>query len=809
VYYSIGVVDWLVRREADPRDPDNVLPDGAMIVKEMYPPLVPASAKERKEDVVSGWAVMVRDSTVSHDGWLWYLYYLPDNTTNNREFEMAQYGMSFCVSCHASTSNIEGTFSALGNITGQDIVNYVNVPAAKNLPAPPTKTGGHSPPSAAAIGADCASPNELPLIECLSYHPITDPLPEPDPEILATYGLLAPVTPDRMPSDVVFDHVVMGPDNHTGLVTADACEGCHDATNQLKASMTHMIVPLPPKQPFERLNLGQMGEWTGSLMSRSARDPLFRAQAEYEIANAPEHKQEILSTCMRCHAPMGQLQLEKDKGEEAALTLEMLDAVPGGSEAGAALYGSLGRDGVSCAVCHRITGKDLGSKNSYNGHFTLGPPDEIYGPYQDVNERLMERGLGMTPQHATQITDSALCGSCHTAYLPVYGSKPAKKAYEQTTYLEWKNSSFADATSPENKSCVACHMPNTSPLDESKLSFKIANFEDATFPYVPNRMSEDELATTERPDFRRHTLVGVNRFVQAMFSQFPGLLGASTFEPNRSATTAPSQILAQISTAELAREGTASLEVQAVLSDKRIEATVKIVNKAGHKLPTGVGFRRAFVEIAVLDATGKQLWCSGCTNGQGLILGADDKPLPSEYDDRMAFEPNREVISSQDEVQIYESRHTDCKNQLTTSFMHLCNNVKDNRILPVGWSPNFEGAQITQPEGVPTPYTPGQDVIKVSLPASLVKSAKEVRARLIYQAMPPYYLRDRFDLLQTSDAPNTKRLAYMVSHLNVAEEKDFTKPDLASDIVDWKLLLTEGRSPIVPAAVITQKKSGD
>jgi hypothetical protein len=175
----------------------------------------------------------------------------------------------------------------------------------------------------------------------------------------------------------------------------------------------------------------------------------------------------------------------------------------------------------------------------------------------------------------------------------------------------------------------------------------------------------------------------------------------------------------------------------------------------------------------------------------------------------MAFEPNREVISSQDEVQIYESRHTDCKNQLTTSFMHLCNNVKDNRILPVGWSPNFEGAQITQPEGVPTPYTPGQDVIKVSLPASLVKSAKEVRARLIYQAIPPYYLRDRFDLLQTSDAPNTKRLAYMVSHLNVAEEKDFTKPDLASDIVDWKLLLTEGRSPIVPAAVITQKKSGD
>ena len=55
-----------------------------------------------------------------------------------------------------------------------------------------------------------------------------------------------------------------------------------------------------------------------------------------------------------------------------------------------------------------------------------------------------------------------------------------------------------------------------------------------------------------------------------------------------------------------------------------------VINKVGHKFPSGVGFRRAFVEFTVLDDKGKPIWSSGATDGAGVILGADKTPLKSE-----------------------------------------------------------------------------------------------------------------------------------------------------------------------------------
>ena len=47
-------------------------------------------------------------------------------------------------------------------------------------------------------------------------------------------------------------------------------------------------------------------------------------------------------------------------------------------------------------------------------------------------------------------------------------------------------------------------------------------------------------------------------------------------------------------------------------------------------LPTGVGFRRMFLEVLVLDAQGEVLWASGRTNELGFILdGITDEVLES------------------------------------------------------------------------------------------------------------------------------------------------------------------------------------
>ncbi len=50
-------------------------------------------------------------------------------------------------------------------------------------------------------------------------------------------------------------------------------------------------------------------------------------------------------------------------------------------------------------------------------------------------------------------------------------------------------------------------------------------------------------------------------------------------------------------------------------------AEVKVENLAGHKFPSGVGFRRAFLTFEVLDANGDDLWVSGRTDPTGVLVG--------------------------------------------------------------------------------------------------------------------------------------------------------------------------------------------
>ena len=45
-----------------------------------------------------------------------------------------------------------------------------------------------------------------------------------------------------------------------------------------------------------------------------------------------------------------------------------------------------------------------------------------------------------------------------------------------------------------------------------------------------------------------------------------------------------------------------------------------IDNLVGHRFPSGVGFRRAFLELAVLDGAGEVLWASGRTDGAGVLV---------------------------------------------------------------------------------------------------------------------------------------------------------------------------------------------
>ena len=112
-----------------------------------------------------------------------------------------------------------------------------------------------------------------------------------------------------------------------------------------------------------------------------------------------------------------------------------------------------------------------------------------------------------------------------------------------------------------------------------------------------------------------------------------------------------------------------------------------------------------------------------------------------------------------------------------------------NRLQPKGWRKDGPYAHDTKPDPN-TAKDPdynngsGADVIVYSIPlADLKGTAVTVSANIYYQAIPPYYLRQRFT---DSTLPDTSRLMDFVAKLNVAK----------SEISDWKLRVTGARRPV-------------
>ena len=281
----------------------------------------------------------------------------------------------------------------------------------------------------------------------------------------------------------------------------------------------------------------------------------------------------------------------------------------------------------------------------------------------------MENALGITPKFDSFTASSKMCGNCHTINLPNIGQypawftpqnsgqvlkriekNPAFKSYnhsiEQATYLEWLNSDFgpgADNTPKSTfKSCQDCHMPRSLSLprqgiDIDTLTTKIATIMDTGYPATTNAAPAESLTVKHRDNYRRHELVGLNVFLLEMANQFPGVLGVDKTDYMTSATTG--NMLAIENMLRQAQEGTVKLAIDAdgVTFDRStntLTAGIAVTNLTGHRFPSGVTFRRAFVEFLVLEDN-DVIWASGRTNAVGLIVdGSGSDPLPTEFLDK-------------------------------------------------------------------------------------------------------------------------------------------------------------------------------
>jgi hypothetical protein len=873
IYYSPAVIDWLLRK-----DPTRVIPDGAMIVKEQYS--APAARYQlQPPKAINGWTIMIKDSKGSQDGWYWAEIWDAQCVDNNDPpfaYPYAGFGL-YCVRCHASAEK-EHTFTYANNIKGfpgDPDSYYVDlswasapVTAHNSAPAQPCSEAADSDRDVATAGhnTDATDVQEQTLFkEIAELRP-----PATDPKFVAFYRSIAPVPFDKVQKfpgetyDHIFPQNIGNPDskptpspNPNQFLTSDQCMGCHSG-----GTYGNVMLYTGTKQPDGStpvMNVSPYGEWRWSPMGLAGRDPIFYAQLDSEIAfiksffkNDPakvaEKIKAINNTCFKCHGVMGKRRLDDDHGgpDKGNFEREMVYATyDTANNKQSYIYGALARDGVSCMACHRIVEDRIPFsdflKTRITGNFTTGNPAELFGPFEDkeIVTDPMNNSLAIKPKHDPYIKSSRMCGNCHTINLPLMDNPdadPNKPHLEQVTYLEWLNSGYQNevGTNSRAQTCQNCHMPTKYSNSKGTLSIPliqqpIAFIEDDQYPQTGNRLPDEKIRVRFRKEgFARHQFQGLNVTLLEIFRQF-----MSPYKSNGANILANPILgvrqndymsgLDDLTTAidafvQQSQNSTAEVSVSpATISNQKLIADVKVTNKTGHRFPSGVGFRRAFLEFRVVDNdTGKTVWCSGCTNELGVIMnGAGDQRLPSElfdvykdgskpanhdypagcnnkyipgtnpqyYQPHFFWDPQKNTgsaITRQDQVQIYEELNLNIQCAMTTSFLRRDFQLKDNRLLPFGWTS-------TGPLNADkTPYIPadylhetfpvkvggdpayadgsGTSIVRYEIPLNGF-SAKNltITATLNYQSIPPYFLNDRFT--QAPNEPATQRLYYLTSNL--------------------------------------------
>ncbi len=312
IYYSPGVINWLREGRKDE------IPDGAMIIKEMFgPPAArynelqqsidaqfPDDAKKAEQQfeaalqgTLEAWTVLVKDKSVSKDGWFWAGPAPgsgPDNYDYPFNFPTTGAGLGTCLRCHASAES-EVTFASLSNVKG-----FEQFGDPLRFRVDNSWRTGLVPQERPAQGEA-----EADLIANLFQHlpeshrrldtVISPALPGPSSAFLATFN------PVRMSSDgkpvqllqpaenliQAFpgqwaDRVPAEPDGAEQFITSDNCLGCHGGLGGAPSGLT-MFVQTGPNYG-DGFNVSEFGEWRWSPMGLAGRDPIFFAQLESEFA---------------------------------------------------------------------------------------------------------------------------------------------------------------------------------------------------------------------------------------------------------------------------------------------------------------------------------------------------------------------------------------------------------------------------------------------------------------------------------------------------------------------------------------------
>ena len=468
---------------------------------------------------------------------------------------------------------------------------------------------------------------------------------------------------------------VLKPEFHT----SDRCVACHNGMRTKSG---------------EDISIGF--DWRASMMANSARDPYWQGSVRRESLDHPESKPAIENECSVCHMPIIHLQAQV-KGRKAEIFAH-LPFNPDNKDNAAA------EDGVSCSVCHQIANEKLGTRESFNGAFAVDTPQSDdqrpeYGPFaiDAGHQRVMQSSTGgFLPTPGAHVRESALCGTCHTLYTQSLGPEGREIATfpEQMPFLEWLHSDY-----PSKSSCQSCHMPE-----------------------VREKVPVTALFGEPREGMHRHEFVAANFFMQRVLNNYRADLSVAALP--QELTTAANRTVTFLQT-QSARVSIRNLDS----TSSGLSMEVFVENLSGHKLPTAYPSRRVWLHVAVRDRNGQAIFESGALNPDGSIKGNRNDSDP------LQFEPHYQEITSPEQVQIYEPILKDSAGRVTTGLLSAIGYLKDNRLLPSGFSKqNAEKDIAVIGEAANDPnFTDKGSIVQYSVSTAGAAGPFHVQAELWYQ----------------------------------------------------------------------------
>ncbi|MEJ2609741.1 MAG: hypothetical protein P8179_06520 [Candidatus Thiodiazotropha sp.] len=455
-----------------------------------------------------------------------------------------------------------------------------------------------------------------------------------------------------------------------------------------------------------------------------------------------EHIPVIADLCLRCHTPPGWLESHVEpfsiksphlKGQFWGSAITDHPGKPGAPSLWNPLAESEAEiDGIQCDVCHRIE-DNYKVPSNYDGSMMPAGNAGYFMSHNDYLDHTIEGMSILTPNHDF-LKSAELCGTCHNVTNPIFktkteinGTVPDLLHPVERTYTEWYWSDFGPY-GPEDKqaTCQNCHAP----MKFLGAQTWLIN------PGLGDLWGKMDKVWTEAP----------------FFYDIPPDRTSPVLNPDCGDSTDPSCWLpgaypaAETRNREFMKRA-ATIEIinspAAIERDKTFNATVRVTNLTGHKLPTGYPEgRRMWIDIQAVDLkTGWTIYRNGSIN-----RGSIRRPEEAKIYEMVSIAEGYDDLTFEGHNILDLNKNGRVSHQEKEFHFILGNKVeKDNRIPPAGFNKDAymaDGAFIVPRDKLDNDYASGQNWDDTSYEIEIprwVQGPLEITATLKYQTFSNHY----------------------------------------------------------------------